>query len=187
VPLLASAGDVPPSFTQAHRTGSGENIPPSSESCRVVALTENLTFDPGGPWPPTDIAGVQGLARQVRSECGWESERSYRFGKRDAEVGRGEGTERLRHRQNRHSGHTQHARIPRQPQGSAVVEPAQAIGPRDADALRRASGGRAISLLPQPRGAEDPGRQAHRLDRLRHHRRISGKTARPERSRQLRR
>src|SRR5262249_5937209 len=58
-PLLARPGDAPLTFTTAGRDGPGQNVLPSSEGCRVVALTENLTLDPNGPWPPADIAAFK--------------------------------------------------------------------------------------------------------------------------------
>ena len=58
-PLLSRSKDVPWSFIQAHRLGSGSNIAPQSERCSVVELAANLTLDPHGHWPPTDIAALK--------------------------------------------------------------------------------------------------------------------------------
>lgn len=59
LPLLARPGDLVTAFMQAHRAGTGKGIPPASESCRVVGLKENSALDPGGPWPPADIAAFK--------------------------------------------------------------------------------------------------------------------------------
>lgn len=55
-PLLVPPGRLPNFFKEAHRAASGKGILTLTESCRVVALDENLSLDPEGKWPPENIA-----------------------------------------------------------------------------------------------------------------------------------
>lgn len=57
-PLLVRPDHLPKSFKEAHRAASGKGLPTLTESCRVVSLRENLSLDPGGPWPPENIAAL---------------------------------------------------------------------------------------------------------------------------------
>ena len=72
MPLLAGSGDAAPCFMRAHKVGSGSSIPPISETCHVAAVNENLTLDPNGAWPPTDIAALKNWLDRVgrkASQC----------------------------------------------------------------------------------------------------------------------
>jgi molybdopterin/thiamine biosynthesis adenylyltransferase len=85
MPLLARSEDLAPCFANAHKAGSGRNGSPITESCHVAAVNGNLTLDPSGDWPPTDIAALKKWLERMgpkASQC------------LDQAIGSGNGTRR---------------------------------------------------------------------------------------------
>jgi molybdopterin/thiamine biosynthesis adenylyltransferase len=81
-PLLIRPGQLPKSFKEAHRAATGKNIPALTESCRVVAVAENLSLDPGGPWPPGNIATLKDWLSYVGAKASGSLDDLIRDGKK---------------------------------------------------------------------------------------------------------
>jgi molybdopterin/thiamine biosynthesis adenylyltransferase len=58
VPILARKKRLAASFLKAHRLGTGKDLSPAAEVCRIVSLSTNLTLDPNAHWPPADLAAL---------------------------------------------------------------------------------------------------------------------------------